>query len=62
MLAVEGRGNYFKSKEWEFQTIHAFMQSHGGFWKKQCRTSFFYIISDGREAKDAARLPFGPRC
>lgn len=51
----------FEDEDLEFEKVYVIMQSRGGFGRNNNEPAF-YIHYDTREAKDAARRAFGPRC
>lgn len=61
VMAVESYEEGLEKEELEFQRVYSVMQNRGGFGKNNTEPPF-YIRYDSREAKDAARRAFGPRC
>ena len=61
VMMVETRDEEYEDEECEFVRIYAVMGADGGFGKDKKEPSF-YVPFPNREAKDAARRAFGPRC
>ena len=61
VMAVETREDEYEDEECEFARIYTVMNTEGGFGKDKKEPSF-YVSFPNRDAKDAARRAFGPRC
>ena len=60
-MTVDQREADLEDEELEFQKIYAVMESRHGFGRNNQEPAFYIRYKD-REAKDAARRAFGPRC
>ena len=61
VVAIDQGEDAHQDEDMEFEKVSMVLQSRGGFGKSN-KEPAFYIRYDSREAKDAARRAFGPRC